>query len=100
LKNGYTLLKRRYRTPYGEIDAILKNENSLIALEVKQRRTMAESAESISRRQQLRISKSFLFFVSGLEEKFDFYRINVMFFDSAGHMNYIENAFYLEDDEA
>lgn len=38
MKQGYTLLRRNYRTPYGEIDLILRSpEGELVFTEVKSR---------------------------------------------------------------
>lgn len=96
-KMGYDLLKQRLRTPYGEIDAILRKGKTLIAVEIKQRKKMSNSLQSISMKQQHRISRAFLFFISQMKEVFENYRIDVVCFDSVWHAEYIENAFYIDD---
>jgi putative endonuclease len=97
IRKGYSLLTRRLKTPYGEIDAILKKGKDLIAVEVKQRKRMRQALGSISERQQARISNAFLFFISTLNEIFENYRIDVVCFDVVGHAQHIENAFYIGD---
>lgn len=37
IKNGYTVLERNYRTPYGELDIIAKDTDTVIFVEVKTR---------------------------------------------------------------
>jgi putative endonuclease len=38
LRKGYSLVERNYRTRYGELDLILRHENTLVFVEVKLRR--------------------------------------------------------------
>jgi putative endonuclease len=40
---GYRLLARRHRTPFGEIDLIVRRGRRLVFVEVKQRRDMIEA---------------------------------------------------------
>ncbi|GHF15607.1 hypothetical protein GCM10017044_07230 [Kordiimonas sediminis] len=60
---GYKILARRYKTPVGEIDLIVKRKNTVIAVEVKARKTHAIAKESINHVQQSRIEKSLLWWV-------------------------------------
>ncbi len=39
IKNGYTVLERNYRTPYGELDIIAKDRDTVVFVEVKTRST-------------------------------------------------------------
>ena len=49
LKNkGYTLLERNWRTPYGEIDLVVKNNETIIFVEVKTRASTSLGPPEIS----------------------------------------------------
>ena len=51
---GYSCIEHRYRTPYGEIDLVFKNANSLLFVEVKARKKIYH-LEVIQKRQIQRI---------------------------------------------
>ena len=61
---GYTILRQRYKTKFGEIDLIAQKDNLLCFVEVKMRRNIAEALESITPRAQKRIENAALFFLS------------------------------------
>ena len=46
---GYRILARRYRTPVGEIDLIVRRGRLVAFVEVKRRPTEAEAAEAVTR---------------------------------------------------
>lgn len=52
---GFAVLARRLRTPAGELDLVVADQQTLIFIEVKARRSMSEAAYSISARQQARL---------------------------------------------
>lgn len=52
---GFRELDRRARMKGGEIDLVVADENTLIFVEVKARKTLAQGAESVTPRQQARI---------------------------------------------
>jgi len=54
-KRGFCVLARRLRTSAGEIDLVVANEESLVFVEVKARRSMAEAAYALTARQQARL---------------------------------------------
>jgi putative endonuclease len=62
---GYRLLARRYRTPVGEIDLILRRGQVLAAVEVKARDDVASASEAIGARQRQRIVRALTHFLSG-----------------------------------
>ncbi len=69
---GYEILESRYKTPVGEIDLIAKKHNTLVAVEVKHRKTFEIAAYSISPTQRKRIEQALLFYLRGLQTPLDF----------------------------
>jgi len=61
---GYRILGRRLRTPFGELDIIAVRGRRLAFLEVKRRATMEEAEAAIADRQQARIAKAAAYWVS------------------------------------
>ncbi|MHC2434280.1 YraN family protein [Bradyrhizobium sp. USDA 4451] len=55
IAKGYRILARRFRTPYGEIDLVVRRRNLLAFVEVKARASLDEAAYAVTPRQQLRI---------------------------------------------
>ncbi len=55
---GLTILERRYRSPYGEIDIIASDPATLIFVEVKARRTRDDAAHSLTARQWQRLENT------------------------------------------
>lgn len=55
---GYRILAMRYRNPLGEIDIVAWRRNTLVAVEVKARKTLAECAESIPPWKQEKIARA------------------------------------------
>lgn len=53
--DGWTILGRRVRTPFGEIDAVAEKAGLLAMIEVKARPTLAEAAMALTQRQQTRL---------------------------------------------
>lgn len=64
---GYMIKKRRYRSPYGEIDIIAKRGNTTIFCEVKARKNYVTAIESLNEYQKNRISKSAEYYMAGLQ---------------------------------
>jgi putative endonuclease len=61
---GYRILARRYRTPMGEVDLIVRRGSVLAAVEVKARDDFATAGESVSLRQRQRIARALAHFLS------------------------------------
>ena len=55
---GYRVLGRRVRTPFGEIDLVVRRGRVLAFVEVKARDDMAKAAEAVSLRQRRRIVRA------------------------------------------
>lgn len=60
---GYETFATRYKTPYGEIDLLMTTQQTLVAVEVKYRKTFIQAAESILPRQKLRIQNALSYFL-------------------------------------
>ena len=52
---GYRILAKRFRTPYGEIDLVVRRGNLMAFVEVKARAKFDDSAYAVTPRQQKRI---------------------------------------------
>ncbi|MDR0630919.1 MAG: YraN family protein [Holosporales bacterium] len=94
---GYKILGKRVKTQYGEIDILAQKEKTLIAVEVKQRKTMDYARSCISRRQMARISNALMFLASKITESIESYRVDMLCLDAVGHIEHIENAFSIEN---
>src|SRR5690348_346178 len=55
MAKGYRILAKRFRTPHGEIDLVVKRRNLLAFVEVKARASLDEAAYAVTPRQQARI---------------------------------------------
>lgn len=72
---GYRVLARGYRTPFGEVDLIVKRGRVIVFVEVKIRPDLASAAEAISLRQRTRIRRAAEHFLAhrggGEDARFD-----------------------------
>jgi putative endonuclease len=60
---GYRVLARRYRSPAGEIDLVVRRGRHLAAVEVKARHDVRTALESIGLQQRQRIVRAVHFFL-------------------------------------
>ena len=99
-RSGYTVVKRNYRSRFGEIDIIAENSEYIIFTEVKTRSanslfTPAEAVNAAKRRRRLLTAEDFLAkYETSLQPRFDVAEVIV----SGGggdryKLNYIKNAF-------
>ena len=56
LFKGYRLLARRYRTPLGEVDLIVRRGRTVAFIEVKARKSFAEAVEAIGPATERRVA--------------------------------------------
>lgn len=70
-KHGYKILFRNYKCPLGEIDFIAKQEDTLVFIEVKARRSehMGAPEESVSYFKRRKIVKSASYFLNHYQIK-------------------------------
>jgi len=64
LEQGYSCLAQRFKTKWGEIDLIVSRQQELHFVEVKQRPSLSGGLFSLMPKQQNRICKAALFFLS------------------------------------
>jgi len=64
-RQGYRILDRNVRTPFGEIDLVAREGGQIVFVEVKLRRSTAfgRPEEAVNRRKQERIVKSSLYYL-------------------------------------
>jgi putative endonuclease len=99
-KQGLTLVTSNYTTPLGEIDLIMKNDTSLVFIEVRFRKnnTMANSIESINATKQRKIintASSYLQkYPTWKECRFDVITIDC--FKTDVRINWIRDAFEMQ----
>jgi putative endonuclease len=61
---GYRILARRFKTPVGEIDLIVRRGRTIAFVEVKARADLADAAHAISPQARTRIEKAAEWFLS------------------------------------
>jgi putative endonuclease len=55
IAKGYRIVARRFKTPVGEIDIVVRRGRALVFVEVKARETLDDAAEAVTLRQRRRI---------------------------------------------
>lgn len=68
---GFHILARRYKCPVGEIDIVARRGRLLVYVEVKARKSEAAARESISARQQARITRAATHFLKSQADHAD-----------------------------
>ncbi|MCI5048876.1 MAG: YraN family protein [Rickettsiales bacterium] len=92
--DGFAIINRRYKCRYGEIDIVARKDSQLVFVEVKARQGHEDALYAIQPRQQQRITRTAMHWLSAhetlsmLEMRFD-----VMVVNSYGKIQRIENAF-------
>lgn len=97
---GYKIIEQRVKTPYGEIDLIVGQNETLVAVEVKGRKNKKDLSYSLSVRQQRRIRDAFSQFISehvDLLKNYSFHRFDVVLISSQGDLTHIPNAWQISD---
>ncbi len=88
---GYKILENRFKTPVGEIDLLVQKNKTLIAVEVKQRKTLEEAAWALTSFQQKRIERALLYYVRSLKTPLDL-RFDVVLISPWKYPYHIEGA--------
>lgn len=94
---GCRVAARRWRSPAGEIDLVLREGDRVIFVEVKKSASFARAAERLSRRQMDRILRSASVFLGGEPKgQLTEMRIDVALVDRYGRIEILENAIWEE----
>lgn len=103
LCKGYRILKRNYRSRFGEIDIIAANDQYIVFVEVKLRReaSMVSPVEAVTRAKQNKVIQTALCYLAKfpteLQPRFDIIEIWKPLREQGGYrFRMIENAFSLE----
>lgn len=96
-KNGYTILKRNYKTPLGEADIIARDKDTIIFIEVKARSSDAfgQPFEAVNHRKQEKLKKIALYYLKHnkieLPVRFDI--VSIISRNGKAEVNHIPEAF-------
>lgn len=91
-RQGFAVVRRRWRGPGGEIDLVLRGPAGLVFVEVKAAADAARAAERIGPRQLARIRASAAAFLAGEPEGQDSAaRLDVALVDGQGRVEIVEN---------
>lgn len=104
-EQGYEIVRRNYRSRWGEIDIIAKHQTYLVFIEVKTRGAGAidTPAAWVDRRKQQKIMKTALMYLGGtgesLQPRFDVVELTLKPGDgfSVEHVGHLVSAFEWED---
>lgn len=96
-RKGFVLIAVRYKTPYGEIDILMQDEATIVAVEVKYRKNKVDAFECISVKQQVRIQNALLHYLSqqNITESganSSLLRFDVVLISPCAKLTHIENA--------
>lgn len=98
-KMGYEIIKRNYRTKFGEIDIIAKDKDTLVFVEVKARKSGGYNPkEAVTASKQRKISMSALYYLKSARMINARARFDVVSIDSGDNgetVEIVKNAFEL-----
>lgn len=95
-EQGYLILEKNHNNPYGEIDIIAQEQNTLIFVEVKYRSSgrYGDALEAVDRQKQKRICRSALYYCSKKYKNLEIpCRFDVIAIYSGDKIVHIKNAF-------
>jgi putative endonuclease len=97
-QQGYELVERNYRTRYGELDLILRHEDTLVFVEVKLRRGLGfgDPLEAVTPRKQAAIRALAERYLSDRKPDFEAIRfdvVGILVGDGTRRIVHVEDAF-------
>lgn len=96
---GMTCLAKRLKTPYGEIDLLMRDAQTVVAVEVKYRKLLESAAQSIRQPQQMRIQQALQWWISAQNNYMHhppFQRFDVVLVCPGHDIKYYKNAWLSE----
>ncbi len=94
-KQGYTLVKRNYKTPYGEADLVFTQGDEIVFVEVKTRTSasFATAKQAVNHEKQARYRKIALHYGKGTEPNARFDVVEIYATEDGYQINHLPNAF-------
>lgn len=96
-KRGYSILYRNYKTPYGEADIIIKDNDTVVFVEVKTRSNISfgQPFEAVNFKKQERLKRIALFYMKNIHRqiKIRFDVISISSEDGRDKVEHIKEAF-------
>ena len=96
-KKGYKIIRRNYKTPLGEADIIVKDNNTIVFVEVKTRTsdTFGRPFEAVNYRKQEKFKKIALYYLkhNKIELPVRFDVVSILSKDGKAEVNHIIEAF-------
>ena len=94
-KQGYRLIKRNYKTPYGEADLVFSLDEEVVFVEVKTRTSadFATAKQAVNFDKQARYRKIALYYGEGVEPNVRFDVIEIYRDGESYRINHLPNAF-------
>ncbi len=96
-EKGFVIVASRYRTPYGEIDLLMRDRDTLVAVEVKYRKYEIDSFECLHIRQKKRIENALLFYISENDLNSSLFRFDVVLLSAGKQITHLENAWQVDE---
>jgi putative endonuclease len=93
---GYRIMKRRYKTPLGEIDLIAARGRTLVAVEVKYRTTLDQATEAITPKQRKRIERALSLYLRNLRRQPDQIRFDAVLLSPYKWPRHLQNAWRVD----
>lgn len=92
MQKGFIFLKLRYKTPHGEIDLVMQDQDTIVAVEVKYRKKLEDSHYAISERQKKRIENALLYYLQEHNQDSAFLRFDVVLLSLQNEIQHYVNA--------
>jgi putative endonuclease len=101
-KQGYKIIERNFRLPFGQIDIIAKEKNTLCFIEVKARRNISfglpkEAVSSTKQKKILKVALAYLKQKGFLNKKVRFDVISILYDKDSYKIELIRNAFECDE---
>lgn len=101
-RRGYRILRRNFRSPFGEVDIIASKGGSLVFCEVKARSggEMESALEAVDRKRQRRLARAASYYLAmegGAKKPCRFDVIALLRSGEGWKISHVENAFEIGD---